>query len=120
MNWLVLIKIKFQCLTIFFCWKEILVFGNLLQSLSGAVMVVWIPLRQGVLDKTLCDKVCQWLAAGTCRWFSPGTKTHCHNIDEILLKGALNTIQSLSGIIGKSGLDNIFDKGHWKIIIGFP
>jgi hypothetical protein len=25
----------------------------------------------GVLDTTLCDKVCQWLEAG--RWFSPGT-----------------------------------------------
>jgi hypothetical protein len=26
---------------------------------------------QGVLHTTLCDKVCQWLAAG--RWFSSGT-----------------------------------------------
>ena len=26
---------------------------------------------QGVLDKTLCDKICWWLAVG--RWFSPGT-----------------------------------------------
>jgi hypothetical protein len=26
---------------------------------------------RGVLDTTLCDKVCQWLA--TCRWFSSGT-----------------------------------------------
>jgi hypothetical protein len=25
----------------------------------------------GVLDTTLCDKVCHWLA--TDRWFSPGT-----------------------------------------------
>ena len=45
---------------------------------------------------TLCDKVCQWLAAGL--WFSPGTpvsstnKTDRHNITEILLKVALNTI----------------------------
>jgi hypothetical protein len=31
---------------------------------------VWIPVRQAALDTTLCDKVCQWLAAG--RWFSPG------------------------------------------------
>ena len=53
-------------------------------------------LRWGVLHTTLCDKVCQWLATG--RWFSPGTpvsftnKTDCHNIAEILLKVALNTI----------------------------
>jgi len=50
------------------------------------------PLRQGVLYTTLCDKVCQWLAAGW--WFSPGTpvtstnKTDGHDITEILLKVA--------------------------------
>ena len=53
----------------------------------------------GVLDTTLCDKVCQWLATG--RWFSPGitgsstNTTNCHDITEILLKGALNTINYL-------------------------
>jgi hypothetical protein len=51
---------------------------------------------QGVIDTTLCDKVCQWLAA--ILWFSPGTpvsstnKTDCHDITEILLKVALNSI----------------------------
>jgi hypothetical protein len=44
----------------------------------------------------LYDKVYQCLATG--RWFSPGTpvsstnKTDCHDIAEILLKVALNTI----------------------------
>ena len=53
--------------------------------------------RGGVLDTTLCDKVCHCLAAG--RWFSQGTsvsstnKTDCHDITEILLKVALNTIK---------------------------
>ena len=53
-------------------------------------------LRRGVLDTTLCDTICQCLAAG--RWFSPGTpvssinKTDRHDITEILLKVALNTI----------------------------
>jgi hypothetical protein len=51
---------------------------------------------RGVLDTTLCDEVCQWLA--TNQWFSPGTpvsstnKTDHHDIAEILLKVALNTI----------------------------
>jgi hypothetical protein len=48
---------------------------------------------QGVLDTTLCDKICQWLATG--RWFSPvpsTNKTNRHDITEILLKVALNTI----------------------------
>ena len=49
----------------------------------------------GVLDTTLCDKVCQWFAA-SC-WFSLGTlidstnKTDLHDTTEILLKVALNT-----------------------------
>ena len=52
---------------------------------------------RGVLDTTLCDKVCQWLATG--RWYSPGhpvsstNKTDdCHDITELLWKVALNTI----------------------------
>ena len=51
---------------------------------------------RGVHDTTLYDKVCQLLAAG--RWFSWGTlvsstnKTDHHDITEILLKVALNTI----------------------------
>jgi hypothetical protein len=49
-----------------------------------------------VLDTTLCDKICQWLATG--RWFSPDppvssiNKTDIHDIAVILLKVALNTI----------------------------
>ena len=48
---------------------------------------------QGVLKTTLCDKVCQWLAAGL--WFSPVSstnKTDSHDITEIMLKVAWNTI----------------------------
>ena len=51
---------------------------------------------RGVLDTTLCDKVCQWLATG--QWFPLGTsvcsinKTDRHDITEILLKVTLNTI----------------------------
>jgi hypothetical protein len=50
---------------------------------------------RGLLDTTLCDKLCQWLATGL--WFSEGTpvsstnKTDCHDITEILLKVVLNT-----------------------------
>ena len=59
----------------------------------------------GVLDKTLCDKVCQWLTTG--QWFSPGfllsstNKTDCHDITEILLKVALNTINQPTCILEK-------------------
>jgi hypothetical protein len=65
------------------------------QCLSPLMLWIRTPLRLGVLDTTLCDKVCQWLVAG--RWFSLGTldsstnKTDCHDIAEILLKVVLNT-----------------------------
>ena len=48
---------------------------------------------RGALDTTLCDQVCQWLSTGW--WFSPissTNKTDRHDITEILLKVALNTI----------------------------
>ena len=65
------------------------------QCLSPLTLWVRIPLRRGILYITLCDKVCQWLAAG--RWFFPVTlisftnKTDRHDITEILLKVVLNT-----------------------------
>ena len=66
------------------------------QCLSPLTLWVWISLRRGVLDTTVCDKIWQWLAVG--RWFSPGTgvsstnKTDRHDITEILLKVALNAL----------------------------
>jgi hypothetical protein len=46
-------------------------------------VIRWVrtSLRRGVLNTTLCDKVCQWLATG--RWLSPVSstnKTDCHEI----------------------------------------
>ena len=64
-----------------------------IQCLSPLTLRVWILPRWGVLDTTLRDKVCQWLATG--QWFSPVSstnKTDCHDITEILLKVALNII----------------------------
>ena len=66
------------------------------QCLSPLKLWVLFLLRWGVLDITLYDKVCQWLA--TDRWFSLGTpvsstnENNWHDITEILLKVALNTI----------------------------
>jgi hypothetical protein len=44
-----------------------------------------------VLDTTLCDKVCQGLAAGQCIPVSSTNKTDRHDITDILLKVTLNT-----------------------------
>jgi len=66
------------------------------RCLSPLTLWVRIPPRRGVLDATLCNKVCQWLATG--RWFSPDTpvfstnKTERHDIVEILQKVVLSTI----------------------------
>jgi hypothetical protein len=55
-----------------------------------------IPLSGGVLDTTLCNKVCQCLATG--QWYYPGTlvsstnKIDLHDITEILLKVSINSI----------------------------
>jgi hypothetical protein len=42
------------------------------QCLSPLKLWVRTPLRWCVLDATLCDQVCQWLATGL--WFSPPIK----------------------------------------------
>ena len=59
-----------------------------MQSVPITTKVVILNHNQtGVLDTTLCDKVCQCLVAG--RWFSPGSlvsstnKTDHHDITEI-------------------------------------
>ena len=70
------------------------------QCLSPLTLWVRTQHMRGTFDTTLYDKVCQWLAAGRC--FFPGSpvsstnKTDRHDITEILLKLALNTINQLN------------------------
>ena len=66
------------------------------QCISPLKLLVRIPIISGVFDTTLYDKVCPWLAAG--RSFSPVSstnKTDRHDVAEILLKLALNTITKI-------------------------
>jgi hypothetical protein len=76
-------------------------------------LMVWVRISIRVRCTTLCDRVRQWLTTG--RWFSPGpsvcsnNKTDCHDITEILIKVALNTIkktnkQTLSQWFQKSSI----------------
>jgi hypothetical protein len=82
---------------------------NYLCSQRLLPITLWdrIPLRQSVLDTTLCDEICQWLAEG--RWFSTGTpvsstnKTDRHDITDIVLTVALSTI-SLTQCNGPDGM----------------
>jgi len=66
------------------------------QCQSPLTLWVRILFRRDVLDTILCDKVYQWLVSGG--WFYTGTpvsstnKTDRHDITEILLILALNTI----------------------------
>jgi len=52
---------------------------------------------QGILDIKLCDKVCQWFSPGTS--VSSTNKADRHNITEILLKVALNTINQPTNLL---------------------
>ena len=58
------------------------------QCLSPLKLCSW----RGVLYTTLCDEVCQWLSAGLWFFIGSSNKTDRHDITEILLKVALNTI----------------------------
>jgi hypothetical protein len=68
---------------------------------------------------TLCDKVCQWLATG--QWFSPcplvssTNKTDRHNITEILLKVALNTINQKNMALWVVYSSYLFLKCPWHL-----
>ena len=67
------------------------------------LLMFWVQIPIRARCKTLCDKVCQWLATG--QWFSPGTpvsstnKTDRHNIAQILLKVALNAIIQTNNLL---------------------
>jgi hypothetical protein len=87
---------------------------------SPLTLWVQIPLRRGVLYTTLCDKVCQWLAAGL--WFSLGipvsstNKTDHHDIAEILLKVVLNTINLTPSSLNLLLICYLYDKHYLKYI----
>jgi hypothetical protein len=67
------------------------------QCLSPLMLWIRIPLRRGVLDTTLCDKVCQLRQFGgvlrISRFPPPIKLTTSHYLAEILLKVALKTIK---------------------------
>ena len=70
---------------------------NYLYNHCLSPLILWVRISIRARCTTLCDRVCQWLA--TCQWFSPGrpvsstNKTDIHDITEILLKVALNTMK---------------------------
>jgi hypothetical protein len=86
--------------------------------------MLWVRISIMVRCTTLCYTVCQWLAAG--RWFSPGppissiNKAERHDIAEILLKVALNTIKQTK-TKQKPNDQQLPTRGRWwTIITPFP
>ena len=109
---------------------DIQVSGNFRLRWDSSLKIwdLYPDIDDGVLDTTLCDKVGQWLVTG--QWFSPGTpvsftnKTDHHDITEILLKVALNTL-TLTPILmtvslfifdytGVPSYTNVFVTRKWK------
>ena len=95
----------YQCLWIAHSWLPVRyrlfvkqIIHSILHNRSISPLTLWvrIPLRRDILVTTLCNEVCQWHKTG--QWFSPGSlvfstnKTVGHDIAEIFLKVALNTI----------------------------
>ena len=68
-----------------------------------SLLMVWFGISIRARCTALCDKACQWPATG--QWFSPGppvsstNKTDRHDITEILLKAALNTIKQTKSCV---------------------
>jgi hypothetical protein len=66
-------------------------------SRSVFQLMLWVRISIRARCTKLCDKVCQWVATG--RWYSLGppisssNKTDTHDLADILLKVALNTIK---------------------------
>ena len=76
-------------------------------NLCLSPLMLWVRILLRERCTTLCDKVCQWLAAGRC--FFPGTSISSNDnadrndITEILLKVALNTIKPIkANILGQN------------------
>ena len=75
----------------------VIVWYNYLCNKCLSPLMLWIRISIRTKCTTLCDKICQWLA--TDRWFCPGPPvsftniTDLHDIAEIWLKVALNTIK---------------------------
>ena len=73
---------------------------NYLSNQCLSPLMLWVRISNRARCTTLWDKVYQWLATG--RGVSPGSpvsstnKTDCHDISEMLLKVALNTIKSIN------------------------
>jgi hypothetical protein len=80
------------------CWIY-----NYLCNQCLSPLMLWVRISIRARCTALCDKICQGFATG--RWFSPGppvsstNKTDCHDITEILLKVALNTIKQINNHI---------------------
>jgi hypothetical protein len=70
---------------------------NYLWNQGLSPLMLWVRISIRARCTTLCDKVCQWLATGRQISLGPPisstNKADRHDITEILLKVALNTIK---------------------------
>jgi hypothetical protein len=89
-------------------WRKLWSYGswiyNYLCNQCISPLMLWVRISIRAKRTTLCNKVCQWLVTGW--WFSPGSsvsstnKCDRHDLIEIVLKVALNTINQTSKLTG--------------------
>ena len=101
-----ILKEKTVMVVILWCWIY-----NYLCNQCLSPLMLWVRISIRARCTTLCDQVCQWLTTG--RRFSPGplvsstNKTECHDITEILLKVALNTVKQIHRMVKKNDFGDL-------------
>ena len=70
---------------------------NYLCNQCLSLLMLWVRISNKARCTTLCDKVCQWFSPGPR--VSSTNNTNRHDITEILLKVALNTIKQTNKLI---------------------
>ena len=93
-------------------WSYASCIYNYLDKQCLSPLMWWVRISIRARCTTLSDKICQWPTTGW--WFSPGppvsstTQTDRHDITEIMLKVALNTIKHTNKLKRNSILAKTF------------
>ena len=80
-------------------------YGSLICNQCLSPLMLWVPISIRARCTTLCDKVCQWLPGPLVSFTN---KANRHDVTEILLKVALNTIKQTNKSISYNVFEDLF------------